>query len=83
MIKYRPNLDSLLWSRKSQEYFDTIDELKTFVSDQRTRFCRFIGKDKSFVPENVELRGGRDVLFGWENYCSVVLDGVIIGFCGE
>lgn len=83
MIRYMPRLDSMLWSKKSIEYFDTPDDLKAFVADQRTRFCRFIGKEKSFVPEDVELQSDRDRLWGWKNYCNVVLDGIIIGFCGE
>ena len=83
MIKYIPNLDSMLWARKSQEYFDTIDELKAFIADQRTRFCRFIGTERSFLPEDVELQSTRDVLWGWKNYCGVVIDGITIGFCGE
>ena len=83
MIRYMPNLDSMLWAKKSQEYFDTIEDLKAFIADQRTRFCRFIGKDRTFVPEDVELRSAIDQLFGWTNYHSVVLDGITIGFCGE
>ena len=83
MIKYMPNLDSLLWSMKSQQYFDSIDDLKAFIADQRTRFCRFIGKDKAYAPEDVELHSAMDCFFGWKNYHSVVLDGITIGFCGE
>ena len=83
MIKYRPNLDSLLWSWKCQEYFDSIDDLKTAIADQRTKICRFIGKDKVFGPEDVRLHGSRDLLFGWENYHVIELDGITIGFCGE
>ena len=83
MIRYMPNLDSTLWMRKSMEYFDSIDELKVFIADQRTRFCRFIGKDISFAPEDVELHSDQDYLFGWTNYHSIVLDGITLGFCGE
>ena len=83
MIKYRPNLDSLLWSRKCQEYFDTIDDMKCAIADQRTKFCRFIGKDKSFSPDDVELKRNEDLLFGWKNYHHVILDGIVIGYCGE
>ena len=55
MIKYRPNLDSLLWSRKCQEYYETIDDLKAAIADQRTQFCRFIGKDRiPYHPKDVE-----------------------------
>ena len=83
MIRYMPNLDSMLWARKSIEYFDTIDDLKVFIADQRTRICRFIGKDRSFLPDDVKLRSGTDLLWGWKNYCSVIIEGTIIGFCGE
>ena len=56
MIQYIPNLASPLWSRKSIEYIDSIDELKAFISDQRTRFCHFIGRtDRSFHPHDVQL----------------------------
>jgi hypothetical protein len=78
-----PKLDSMLWSKKSMEYFDTPDDLKAFVADQRTKLCRFIGKEKSFVPEDVELKSDIDWFWGWKNYCNVVLDGKTIGFCGE
>ena len=73
----------MLWARKSQEYFDTIDDLKAFIADQRTMFCRFIGKDRSFCPEDVLLHSSRDYLFGWENYHVIELDGITIGYCGE
>ena len=85
MIRYMPKLDSLLWSRKSLEYFDTVEDLKAFISDQRTRFCRFIGKpEKSFLPEDVTLADLLDDLFmGWKHYRSVTIDGITVGYCGE
>lgn len=83
MIKYMPNLDSMLWARKSQEYFDSIEDLRAFIADQRTSFCRFVGKDRSFAPEDVKLNIERDLFWGWKNYHSVELDGITIGFCGE
>ena len=83
MIKYRPNLDSLLWSMKCQEYFETIDDLKAAIAVQRTQFFRFIGKDEAFGPEDVQLRRDTDLLFGWKDFRNVILDGQIIGFCGE
>ena len=85
MIKYIPNIDSTLWARKSMEYFDTIEDLKSFIADQRTRFYHFIGQPERFYkPHEVELiaQHGNNTMF-WKNYCSVVLDGRIVGFCGE
>ena len=84
MIRYMPNISSTLWAYKSIEYFDTIEDLKTFIADQRTRFCRAIGKDRSFNSSQVELIDhDQDMILGWNNYRSVVLDGRLIGFCGE
>ena len=86
MIRYMPNVDSILWARKSTEYFDTIEDLKSFIADQRTRFYRFIGQpEKSYRPQEVELVAQQkpDKVMYWKNYCNVVLDGRIIGFCGE
>ena len=86
MIKYRPNLDSLLWARKSTEYFDTIEDLKVFIADQRTKFYRFIGyPERSYNPQEVELVAKQkpDKIMYWQNCYSVVLDGRIIGYCGE
>ena len=86
MIKYLPNMDSLLWSFKSIEYFDSHDDLKSFVADQRTRFLRFIGKmDSFFLPSDVSFS---DPLVPapfiyWKNYRSVNIDGITVGFCGE
>ena len=86
MIKYIPNLDTLLWSFKSIEYFETMEEFKSFIADQRSRFCRFIGRpDKSFTPGDVTLSDplAPDPLVCWDNYRSVHVDGVVIGYCGE
>ena len=85
MIRYMPNLDSLLWSRKSMEYFNTLDELKSFIADQRTRFYSFIGMPKTYQPEQVQLIAGtgHDLITGFVNCCSVILDGHLLGFCGE
>ena len=85
MIRYLPNLDSLLWSLKSQDIFDSLDDLKRTVAAQRTAFYRGIGKVRPYRPDDVILQHlhDRDPFMGWRNYCSVILDGTVIGFCGE
>ena len=86
MIKYLPNMDSLLWSFKSIEYFDSYDDLKSFIADQRTRFLRFIGKiDKSFQPADVTLSDplAPYPFIYWKNYRRVIIDNITVGFCGE
>ena len=85
MIKYMPKLDSQLWAFKCIEYFDTPEDLKAAIADNRTRFYRAIGKPyKEYKPNEVHLISqGKDLILGWRNYCSVVLDGKTVGFCGE
>lgn len=83
MIRYMPNLESYLWSKKSLEYFDTIDDLKEFVVDHRNKVCRYVGRKVLYRTSDVKLISDRDVLMGWTNYHNVVLDGRTEGFCGE
>jgi phosphatidylserine/phosphatidylglycerophosphate/cardiolipin synthase-like enzyme len=85
MIRYKPNLDSILWSFKCIEYFDNFDDLKAFISDQRTRFCHAIGRtDRFFHARDVHLSDIiPDPFLHWKNYRSVVIDGITVGFCGE
>ena len=85
MIRYMPNLDSLLWSLKSIEYFDSVDDLKAFISDQRTRFCHAIGRtDRFFHPHDVQLaKVPPDPFMRWNNYHGVIIDGITVGYCGE
>ena len=85
MIRFIPNLASPLWSRKSIEYFDSIDDLKAFISDQRTRFCHAIGRtDRFFHPHDVQLsKVPPDPFMRWNNYHSVIIDGITVGYCGE
>ena len=85
MIRYIPNLASPLWSRKSIEYFDSIDDLKAFISDQRTRFCHFIGRaDSFFHSHDVHLSDViPDPFMHWKNYRKFIIDGITVGYCGE
>ena len=83
MIRYMPNLESALWSRKSLLYFDTLEEMTAFVVDQRNKFCRYIGKQIHFIHDDVELQPAKDHFYGWENYCRVIIGGILVGFCGE
>ena len=85
MIRYIPNLASPLWSRKSIEYFDSVDDLKAFISDQRTRFCHAIGRtDRFFHAHDVHLSDViPDPFMHWKNYRRVIIDGITVGHCGE
>ena len=86
MIRYIPKMDSALWSRKCQETFASIDDMKHFIADQRTRFCHFIGKpDSSYDQHDVELRFlcKRDPVLCWKNCFTVIVGGTVVGYCGE
>ena len=85
MIRYKPKLDSLLWSFKCIEYFDSFDDMKDFISDQRTRFCHAIGRtDKFFHARDVHLSDIiPDPFLHWKNYRGVIIDGITVGYCGE
>ena len=66
--------------------FECEDFLKLFIAYQVTRDRFFIGrKDRFYHPYEVELKPERrrDPITGWKNYRSVILDGKIIGHCGE
>ncbi len=85
MIRYKPKLDSLLWSLKCIEYFDNVEDLKVFISDQRTRFCRAVGRTNCFFhPHDVHLSDViPDPFLHWNNYRGVIIDGITVGHCGE
>ena len=86
MIKYMPKLDSMLWSLKSIEYFNSADELKQCIADQRTMFYRFIGvKNRIIHPRDIiiERIADRDVITGWENCHSIAINGKVVGIYGE
>ena len=85
MIIYIPALDSILWSLKSIEYFETVEDLKTFIAEQRTRIQRFIGKQEAFRPDDVLIHRSHDLdyLKFWSHHNKVTIGGVTVGYCGE
>lgn len=85
MIRYMPELDSYLWAKKSLVYFDTLEDLKRYIADQRTLFCHFIGRtDRFFHPHDVQLaKVPPDPFMRWNNYRGVFVDGITVGYCGE
>ena len=85
MINYIPAMDSLLWSRKCQRTFQTLDDLKRHIADQRTAISRYIGKPAEFHPDDVEIHTMYDFhpVFGLKNCYIVKLAGRTIGYCGE
>ena len=85
MIRYAAMLESDLWMRKCQELFDTVEDMKHFVAEERTRFSHYIGETGSYSEDDVRLEQDCDY-----NYClcmhncsRVVVDGRVVGYCGE
>ena len=85
MIKYVPKMDSSLWSRKCQETFDTVEDMESFVADQREKFCRFVGRPVRFTQTDVILKHLCDSnpVLCLMNCRTVILDGTVVGYCGE
>ena len=65
--------------------FDSIEEMKAHVADERNRFNRFVGNGKTFAAEDVKIvkNYGQDRWTGWKNSCDIVLNGQTVGHCGE
>ena len=84
-VFFRPYRRTVSSSFKDMTVFNSMDDLKKAVAEEQTRYFRFIGKNQSFQPADVEIRslGGKDVIAGWKNYSSVMVAGRPVGYCGE
>jgi len=85
MIRFMPNLESLLWSRKSERHFDCMEDLIQFIAEEITRASYFIGKGTLIRPDDVELGdpNGFHLVSGLKNCQSIIIKGRLIGHCGE
>lgn len=85
MIHFIPHLETELWSRKSIRSFECIEDLREHIAYHMTLFRFFIGKDKLFRPADVQFSAISDhePVTGWRNYREILLDGDLIGYCGE
>ena len=84
-INYRPHRVNVSASFKDMKTFDSIAKMKAAIADEQTKINRFIGKNKTYTPDDVEIHGldESDILCGWKNYSSVTLNGGALGYCGE
>lgn len=84
-VFFRPDRKTVSSSFKDMTVFNSMDDLKKAVAEEQTRYFRFIGKNQSFQPADVEIRflGEKDVISGWKNYSSVMVAGRPVGYCGE
>lgn len=85
VVRYRPVHKMLSVSFKMMQTFDSMDQLRQSIADDQTRYNRFVGKNVSVSPSDVEIRSlpEKDIFGGWKNYSSVVVAGRPVGFCGE
>ena len=86
MIHYTDKLDSALWMRKCQEVFETIEEMKQFVADARTRFNYSVERPcKIYTTDDVSLEyiGDCRHWLGIDKCSKVLVDGEVVGYCGE
>ena len=85
MIKFHPNYESVSWRLKCQTTYHSVEDMKEAISEYCTRVSNYIGQCKQYCPDEVVIHAFRDVdqLTGWKNYCRVVIDGYVIGYCGE
>ena len=83
-IRFRPHYASVSWSFKDMQEFSSLQELKEVIAEQRTRYSRFIGRNVSYTPDDVQISALEKDHFGnWKNYSSVAIDNQTIGYCGE
>ena len=85
MIRFMPKSKTILWSLKSQRSFDGIEELKRFIAEKASKYKHYIGEEKHFLPSDVtlEILHDLDPFTGWRNYSKVILNGKVVGHCGE
>jgi len=84
VIRYRPRHDSVSFSFKSMQEYSSMDELKTAVAEQHTRYSRFIGRNVLYTSDDVQISAlEKDIFAGWKNYSSVVVGNQTVGYCGE
>lgn len=84
-INYRPLRINLSWEMKDMIVFDSVDDMKSHIVDEQNRYNRFLGKPGTYEAADVELvkQIEHDRRVGWKNCYDIVLNGKVIGHCGE
>lgn len=84
-INYRPIRSNLSWEMKESLVFESVDAMKSHIVDERNKYNRFIGRHDIYAADDVELvkQLDSDHRTGWKNCYDIVIDGKIIGHCGE
>lgn len=85
MINFMPQFDSQLWQLKCIEKFPDEETMRIHLSDRWNRYKRYVGSDSIYSQHDIIFQHirERDWLTGWKNYRTVMLDGEVIGYCGE
>lgn len=83
-VLYRPQYDSLSMSFKDMRTFPSMDALRQAIADERTRYSHYVGKNVCYSLDDVQISAlDEDLIAGWKNYSSVVIDNQTVGYCGE
>lgn len=85
-INYRPKRHSLSWEMKDSQRFDNMDDMLAFVINERNIFARYVGSRVcDYKKSDIELRERCkfEQLTGWKNCYDIILNGNVIGYCGE
>lgn len=85
-IKYRPKRNTPSWEFKEMIIFNCVEDMKTYVVEERNKINRYIGKPAvQYRNSDVSLleRCDYDPISGWKNCYDISLGGKIIGHCGK
>ena len=84
-IYFRPHHSSISMSFKGMQTYPSMEALKQAIAEERTRYSRFIGRGISYTADDVQIiaQDQDDIFGGWKNFSSVLVDGILVGSCGE
>jgi len=84
-INYRPVRMSISWELKDSRVFDSIEEMKAYIVNEKNKFYHYIGSKKvcRLVDVKLEKPCDYDRFTGWKNCFDIVLNGETVGHCGE
>ena len=85
-VYFRPKRHCLSWEMKEARQFNSISDMKTFLVNERNTISRYVGsRVVDYKLDDIALleRCEYEQVTGWHNCYDVVLNGEIIGHCGE
>ena len=83
MIQFKPAIKSHLWQMKCITTHEDVNALREYLAEMRTRTSFYIGDNVTYSPQDFVFVEDEDTLFGWKNYSKIMLNGFVVGYCGE